>query len=352
MLGERFDIVNVASCYGHLLGVIILFSILVNHFTGRHIDAELGTADYVQLARARAKARQAAWNASGQTMRAAFVSYMANMVRTDLFWIMVASFYAAFTLLGPVGTYETLVLAERAGLFAMVFAVILLLGAPAIVWLALLLVERGWNQTLATSATAALACLFMALPLYAMVTSATGQPLEASGLFINYLIYTPVLMLCANLSNEIVALAARRANSGDAVPRLRQAAEAAAPSAMAPLESAIFVHGGPDSPPRAPILDLLPAERRGHLVSLNAEDHYVRITTANGDVLHRMRMRDAVAMTAPMQGIRVHRSSWIALCAIQRLEREGRASIAVLVNGQRVRLSRAGVKLYREMTGD
>jgi DNA-binding LytR/AlgR family response regulator len=224
------------------------------------------------------------------------------------------------------------------------------------VWLALLLVERGWNQPLATSATAALACLFMSLPLYAMVTSATGNPLEASGLFMNYLIYTPVVMLCANLSNEIVALAARRAKNGEAVPlpsaRLRQAAEAAAQSAMAPLASAMFVHGGPDSPPRAPILDLVPAERRGHLVSLNAEDHYVRITTANGDVLHRMRMRDAVAMTAPLQGIRVHRSSWIALCAIERLEREGRASIAVLVNGQRVRLSRTGVKLYREMTGD
>ncbi|MEM7023914.1 MAG: LytTR family DNA-binding domain-containing protein [Pseudomonadota bacterium] len=60
----------------------------------------------------------------------------------------------------------------------------------------------------------------------------------------------------------------------------------------------------------------LPGARRGRLIRLAAQDHYVEVVTTGGRTLVPMRFRDAIAEAAPEPGAQVHRSHWVALRAV------------------------------------
>jgi len=76
------------------------------------------------------------------------------------------------------------------------------------------------------------------------------------------------------------------------------------------------------------VLRLLPADKRGRLLQLNAQDHYVEVVTDKGRTLLPMRFRDAIAKTQPEAGLQCHRSHWVALHTVcGRTRREGRSGL-------------------------
>jgi len=102
---------------------------------------------------------------------------------------------------------------------------------------------------------------------------------------------------------------------------------------------------GPDRTEPAPVLpdDLiasLPPERRGSLVALEADDHYLRVHTDRGHALVHRRFGDALAQVANVEGLRVHRSWWVVRSAVTRAERDGDRVTLELRNGLRVPVSR------------
>ncbi len=82
---------------------------------------------------------------------------------------------------------------------------------------------------------------------------------------------------------------------------------------------------------QAPILRRLPgALQSTRLLALKSEGHYVQVYTDMGNHLLLMRFGDAVDETAPIDGMQVHRSWWIARAAIGSVERsEGKWEIVV-----------------------
>jgi hypothetical protein len=85
----------------------------------------------------------------------------------------------------------------------------------------------------------------------------------------------------------------------------------------------------------------LPLSLRGaRIEALEAEDHYVRVYTTQGEALLRMRFGDAVAMVAHLDGIRPHRSWWVARDAAASLSRDGSRATLTLLNGLRIPISR------------
>jgi len=52
----------------------------------------------------------------------------------------------------------------------------------------------------------------------------------------------------------------------------------------------------------------LPWGKRGPLVTLSAEDHYVRLTTNNGTKLLLIRLLDAIKEVGNTRGMQIHRS--------------------------------------------
>lgn len=101
-----------------------------------------------------------------------------------------------------------------------------------------------------------------------------------------------------------------------------------------------------DSPPITgpSLLSKLPLSKRGEIISLTSEDHYVRVDTDKGSETLLFRLSDAIEMCAPIAGIRVHRSHWVAKAYVMDYAKDKDRWFLVLSNGQSVPISRK----YRE----
>jgi len=109
---------------------------------------------------------------------------------------------------------------------------------------------------------------------------------------------------------------------------------------FAPQEQAISL-----SPP---ILDRLPFNKRGALVALSVEDHYVRIQTVNGEEMVLMRLGDAIRETGDTDGAQVHRSHWVAWTQVVSAKRKGDRAILTMATGQEIPVSRANLAKIKE----
>lgn len=83
----------------------------------------------------------------------------------------------------------------------------------------------------------------------------------------------------------------------------------------------------------APFLSRLPGAWADRLVALEMEDHYVRAHGHGTSALILLRMRDAEAELAGIDGMRVHRSWWVARSAVEKVLRDGRGYKLRLTNG-------------------
>lgn len=97
----------------------------------------------------------------------------------------------------------------------------------------------------------------------------------------------------------------------------------------------------------APLLSRLPLDKRGALIALSAEDHYVRITTSKGEDLVLMRLSDAVQEIGSTQGLQIHRSHWVALDQIENVTRTGDRGEVTLVDGTTRPISRSYMPTVR-----
>ena len=87
-------------------------------------------------------------------------------------------------------------------------------------------------------------------------------------------------------------------------------------------------------------LSAVPEPLGGDLVALTAELHYLRVYTAGGDALILHSFGRALEQLADWPGLQVHRSHWVSLSHVERLERDGERLICVLDTGLRLPVSR------------
>lgn len=114
----------------------------------------------------------------------------------------------------------------------------------------------------------------------------------------------------------------------------------------------------PDTPPaQAPaapvvqqprVLTRLAPDKRGALISLSVQDHYVLVVTTRGDDLVLIRLGDAIAETAPVPGLQIHRSHWVARDHVASVVRKGDRAEVVLSDGRRLPASRSRLPALRE----
>ena len=127
--------------------------------------------------------------------------------------------------------------------------------------------------------------------------------------------------------------------------RQREAGPESTSVKSSPVEStppARRVDPEPTSASRAALLDRLPARSRADLLHLRMQDHYVEVHTAAGSEMLLLRFRDALREVEGIDGLRVHRSHWVARAAVAGVERAGGGRLTLrLVNGARVPVSRS-----------
>lgn len=99
----------------------------------------------------------------------------------------------------------------------------------------------------------------------------------------------------------------------------------------------------------ARFLDRLPPRLRGgDIWAVEAEDHYLRLHTSRGQDLILLRMADAVAELAELDGARVHRSWWVARDAVADVRRRDGAATLILKDGSEVPVSRPNARTLRD----
>ncbi|MEO0423515.1 MAG: LytTR family DNA-binding domain-containing protein [Pseudomonadota bacterium] len=93
----------------------------------------------------------------------------------------------------------------------------------------------------------------------------------------------------------------------------------------------------------------LPLEHReAELYAVSAEDHYVRVHTAVGTTMILQRLSDAEQLLATLDGVRVHRSWWVARAGVASVTRASGKLDLRLKSGASVPVSRAGAARVRE----
>ena len=95
-------------------------------------------------------------------------------------------------------------------------------------------------------------------------------------------------------------------------------------------------------------VDLLPPERRGAILMLKSELHYLQVVTDRGNALILYNLGDAIDELPREAGMQVHRSYWVAWEAITEFGRRGRQGELRLHDGSRVPVSRNRMADLRE----
>lgn len=112
--------------------------------------------------------------------------------------------------------------------------------------------------------------------------------------------------------------------------------------------AAIFGRTGADivapepapSPPASAEPGLPLPQGFGPVLALKGEDHYVRIIGEGREELALIRMRDAIERLRDADGLRVHRSWWVARDAVASVRRDGRTAAIKLRSGHEAPVAR------------
>ncbi|ASW07140.1 LytTR family DNA-binding domain-containing protein [Rhizobium sp. 11515TR] len=108
-------------------------------------------------------------------------------------------------------------------------------------------------------------------------------------------------------------------------------------------------HQPPASQP--PILSRLKPENRGALIRLTVRDHYTEVVTSRGRELILLRFGDALAETGNIEGIRLHRSHWVAADHVSGLKRDNGKLFVVARDGIEMPVSRSYAEAVRRRFG-
>ena len=92
---------------------------------------------------------------------------------------------------------------------------------------------------------------------------------------------------------------------------------------------------------QSPLIARLPEELRGEVQLISGADHYVEVRTNRGVGSVLLRFSDAVRELGDHPGVRVHRSHWVADCAVAGVQRDGSRWLVVLRCGEKIPVSRS-----------
>ncbi len=235
-----------------------------------------------------------------------------------------------FAFIGPFGTYDSLGFPGRIGYWTVAMgANWLVCGSIMMLALAMAGGRSRQRRALVTAAAAPLAAAPGTAVVFAAETLFRPGYGETVGVPMVYF-SVAVLMLVIGLAVvsvlEVRRRGAERVFAGAATSR-----EGSAP--------------GPA--PGAHFLDRLPEKLGRDLVYLKTADHYVEAFTTAGSTLILMRFVDAVAELDGAEGLRVHRSYWVASRHIEGAARSRGRTKLRLTGGHEVPVSRTYMAAVR-----
>ncbi len=257
-------------------------------------------------------------------------------------WLVFLAILALFVATGPFATLEKLDLAARLGYWLIVQSIAWSIALFFVNLFDVLLQGRIDHPLMRMMIGAAVASIPMGLALMPVHHAFLDAPLTVGETAENVLITLPISLAICFLT--WTALEGTRLSP----PEEKFLAEASRSPGSSAAEARTTLA-------RPSIIDRLPANKRGPVLRLESQDHYVLIVTSRGSELVLMRLSDAVGEVPEELGIRIHRSHWVAYAAMETLEREpgknGRSHL-LTKDGARLPVSRQMLPiLKRRLTG-
>ncbi|MGI9514327.1 MAG: LytTR family DNA-binding domain-containing protein [Anderseniella sp.] len=233
-------------------------------------------------------------------------------------WMAFGAIVALFVFTGPFGTIDRLGFAERLGFWLTVHFVT---WSIALTGVALVSAWNGENSRIGIGQTIIGCCLATPLIGFAVSLIRTlflNEPITVTGVFWQMLQALPVAIIIGIVAYFFFQPA--QLPSSD--PERRD--------------------------PDKRLMQRLPPEKRGELLYMSMQDHYVEIVTAKGRELVLLRLADAINEAGSTSGIQVHRSHWAAFAAIAKTRRAGGRTSVVMSDGTELPVSRTYAGALRE----
>jgi DNA-binding LytR/AlgR family response regulator len=259
------------------------------------------------------------------------------VLRSSRFWATFVTIVLIFALTGPYGTLERLTPGARLGywlaLHAMAWSLAIVFSVVAEILLRKQL-SSMFARMLIGSIVAALPIGFgislIDLAFFGTapsVTDSLGKSLGSIPLSVLFCILSYMTM------HRQIAMAAEGAD-------FAETKNAPAPAA-----------DGRNPALQAPILSRLKPENRGALIRLTVRDHYTEVVTTRGRELILLRFGDALTEIGNTEGIRLHRSHWIAADHVDRLKRDNGKLFVIARDGSEMPVSRSYAEAVRRRLG-
>lgn len=240
---------------------------------------------------------------------------MQRVATSPLPWAALAGAALILGMVGPFGTYESLRLPARLAYWAAIVVSTYFLGFAFVCLLErLVFPERPEPAG------------------FALIGAMAGVPVALFVWVLNRLVYGADVIFLLPLTFYTVAIAAVASGLIAFISKKVSSAPAVAEPVVR----------------RPKLLDRLPPRLRGKLLYLSMQDHYVEVVTDRGSELVLMRMSDAVDETAPVDGLQVHRSHWVARDAVAGTERRGGRLMLRMSDGAELPVSRNRIGLVKE----
>lgn len=252
-----------------------------------------------------------------------------RMLFAPRFWGAVIAAAVILALIGPFGTDRHLALLPRMAYWFVIAVFTFAAGYGTVVFLVNLAFPDQRRHPLQI----------------AMVGLAAGIPIAAITVLINRQVFHEVPHTTGDIVGTLVNSAVIAA-AVSFIYAMLDVGEAGAPSPTAAsadsdMPSAAPAVASKAPPPRPALLDRLKPELRGQLSHLSMQDHYVDIHTDRGHALVLMRLADAIRETAPVDGLQIHRSHWVARESVKRVFTEKGRMQVELRNGDVLPVSRS-----------
>jgi hypothetical protein len=235
---------------------------------------------------------------------------------------------------GPFGTFQSFNLGQRFGYWAVMVVAGNLVGQAAATYFLEVLREQitqRWPRVIVSG-------LLASLPVSIVVLVVNGVAYQHVDVESSLMIWLYATIVTLAIVVMFVTLSELMRSPAPVSPET-----AAPPPAAAPVRP----EPSPAPPPPA-ILERVPLPQRGKLIALIVEDHYVDIVTDKGKTLVLMRLADAIREAAPVPGLQIHRSHWVALDAVLRTQRSEGKVLLELANGMKLPVSRGYLPAAKE----
>lgn len=267
------------------------------------------------------------------SMQLAFREWLQLMARYQTL-ASLAAVTLVLVLVAPFDTDTRLGVAERLVYWAVLTFASYACGAFVNIWVQTRF--RSWSR----AARVTLSGLFCAASIVAIVVAANFVAFGWIPQGLERLTFIATVGAIALIINTALALLVPQ--TPEPGPDMRPAPGAAPGPSSGPETTRTTTAAPP------PLLERLPLDKRGPLVALSVEDHYVHVRTAKGEEMILMRLSDAIREVGDTRGAQVHRSHWVAFDAVTAAARQGDRAILTMSHGSAIPVSRANMTVIKE----